>query len=617
MKIDSVDQLTKYRKELSKQKSKEKTIYVCAGTGCRAKGGFDIFKSLEAAVANDKKLSKSIDVKATGCHGFCEKGPLVVISPEDIFYIGVTEENVNDVFEKTIKNGEIIESLLFRDPETKKRIKEHGKINFYSKQHRLVLKNIGRVDPISFDEYMQNDGLLALEKIFSAKDGMTPEAVISTMKESALRGRGGGGFLVGRKWESAKKVSSDIRYILCNGDEGDPGAFMDRSIMEGDPYAVLEGMIIAAYAVGATEGYIYVREEYPLAVDNLKEAIKVANQVGMLGNNIFGSDFSFKIKISQGAGAFVCGESSALMLSVAGNVGEPRPKYIHSTEKGLYDKPSVLNNVETFVNVPLIIAKGADWFKSIGVEKNYGTKVFSLVGQVQNTGLVEVPMGTSLKEIIFDIGGGMLKGRPFKAVQTGGPSGGCLPEAKLDTSIDFDSLTKEGSMMGSGGMIVMNDRSCMVDVARYFLKFLVEESCGKCVPCREGVYQMYRIVEGICQGRGNMNDLKTLEKLSKTIVTTSLCALGKSAPNPVLSTLHYFMDEYKEHIEQKKCSAGVCKELINFSINDKCTGCTACKKACPTEAITGDKKEKHLIDVDKCIKCGECRNTCRFEAIDV
>ncbi len=446
---------------------------------------------------------------------------------------------------------------------------------------------------------------------------MTPEAIIEEISKSGLRGRGGGGFPTGRKWATCRKVEDDTHYVICNGDEGDPGAFMDRAIMEGDPHSVLEGMIIAAFAVGARDGYIYVREEYPLAVINLQTAIEQAREYGLLGEQIMGTDFSFDIQINRGAGAFVCGESSALMKSVAGEVGEPRAKYIRSVVKGLYDKPTVLNNVETYANVPLIIENGADWFTGIGVKKNSGTKAFSLVGKVRNTGLIEVPMGTTLREIIYDIGGGLIDGRPFKAVQTGGPSGGCLPDSMLDSPVDFDSLTKAGSMMGSGGMIVMDDRTCMVDVAKYFLSFLVSESCGKCNPCREGLYQLYKLAIKISEGRGEEGDLEKMEKLSDMIILGSLCGLGKSGPNPFLSTVRYFREEYLAHIRDKKCPAGVCRELIRFEINDKCDGCTACLMACAYNAISGTKKQPHVINQELCTHCGACVTVCTRNAIDV
>ena len=486
---------------------------------------------------------------------------------------------------------------------------------FFSHQRRIALRNLGKIAPFDIREYIAVDGYKALAKVLTT---MTPDQVIDEITKSELRGRGGGGFSAGKKWRTCCNVKSDTRYVICNGDEGDPGAFMDRSMMEGDPHSVLEGMMICAFAIGAKQGYIYVRDEYPLAVIHLQKAIADCEEHGLLGDKILGADFSFSIRIARGAGAFVCGESSALMRSVAGEVGEPRAKYIHSVIKGLYDQPTVLNNVETFVNVPVIINHGADWFRKIGVSKNSGTKVFSLVGKVRNTGLIEVAMGTTMREIIYDIGGGIIDGRPFKGVQTGGPSGGCLPESKLDLPVDFDSLTEAGSMMGSGGMIVMDDKTCMVDVARYFLQFLVSESCGKCVPCREGLYQLHKLTIKICEGNGTEADIEKMEKLSQEIVVGSLCGLGKSGPNPLLSTIKYYRDEYLAHIHDKKCPAGVCRNLITYRvIPELCTGCLACITACAYHAITGQKKEPHVINQDLCEKCGACVAVCKHDAIEV
>ncbi len=553
-------------------------------------------------------------VKETGCHGFCEQGPLVVIEPHGTFYTHVKPKDVAEIIEQTLANDRVIESLLYTNPVTGDKIERYPDVPFFSHQQRIALRNLGKIAANDIREYIAVGGYQALAKVLTS---MTPDQVIDEVTSSGLRGRGGAGFVAGKKWRTCRNVESDVRYVICNGDEGDPGAFMDRTIMEGDPHAVLEGMMICAYAVGAKQGYIYVREEYPLAVIHLQKAIDDCEEQGLLGDNILGTDFSFRIKIARGAGAFVCGESSALMKSVAGEVGEPRAKYIRSVVKGLRDQPTVLNNVETFANVPIIIAKGADWFKSIGVPTSTGTKAFSLVGKVKNTGLIEVPMGMTLREIIFDIGGGIIDNRPFKAVQTGGPSGGCLPEAKLDLPVDFDSLTKAGSMMGSGGMIVMDDRTCMVDVAKYFLDFLVSESCGKCVPCREGLYQLHRILTRITEGNGTEEDLVKAEKLSETIVTGSLCGLGQSGANPFLSTIKYFRDEYLTHIREKRCPAGVCKPLIKYEVNENCTGCIACIAACAYNAITGKKKEMHFINQDVCTKCGACYAVCKHEAIDV
>jgi len=623
MRLSNTKSLNELAKTIRTEHKKVQTaILVCAGTGCLANGSLEVAKSLEKTIKRRKlDVKLHLAVKKTGCHGFCEKGPLVVIQPGEIFYKGVTPADVKEIVERTLLKGEIVERLLYKDPATKQRIEKYSSIPFYSKQQRIALRNIGKIVPGDIEDYIAHDGYQALAKVL---DGMAPGDVIESITTSGLRGRGGGGFPTGRKWRTCANAKSNgdgddtIRYVLCNADEGDPGAFMDRSICEGDPHAVIEGMIIGAYAVGAHEGYIYVRDEYPLAVQHLGLALNQARQRGLLGEDILGSGFSYDIHIARGGGAFVCGESSALMKSVAGEVGEPRAKYVHSVIRGLHDCPTVLNNVETWANVPWILLNGADAFAALGTPKSTGTKAFSLVGKVKNTGLVEVPMGITLREIIYDIGGGIIRDRPFKGVQTGGPSGGCLPESKLDLPVDFDSLTEVGSMMGSGGMIVMDDRTCMVDVARYFLKFLVDESCGKCVPCREGVYQLWQILEDVCHGEGRPGDLEKIEELSKVIVDASLCALGKSAPNPVLSTIKYFREEYEAHISAHKCQAGVCKDLFTFVISEEaCTGCGACLRACPVDCITGAKKKLHTIEIDKCTRCGACRNVCRFDAVEV
>ncbi len=632
MSFNSVKQLEKRREFLvGARKKVKRRIIVCAGTACVAGGAFDIYDALvEQAKAAGLELEMVLEdcagehanggvdyVSGSGCHGFCQVGPLIHIMPDDILYTGVKVRDVPKIIEKTLSNGEIIEKLLFKDPETKKRLKGREDIPFYNKQHRVALESCGVIDPESLDDYLSHDGYKALAKVLFE---MSPEAVVDEVDKSGLRGRGGGGFPTGRKWKSALKAveeSGGPCYVLCNGDEGDPGAFMDRSIMEGDPFKVIEGMTVGAFALGSSEGFIYVRHEYPLAVKRLENAISVARENALLGDNILGSDLSFDIKIVRGGGAFVCGESSALMQSVEGRVGEPRPKYIHSTERGLYDKPSVLNNVETWVCIAPIINKGSGWFASMGTDRSKGTKAFSLVGKVNNTGLVEVPMGATMREIIYDIGGGILKGKKFKAVQTGGPSGGCLPESKLDLPVDFDTLVENNSMMGSGGMIVMDERNCMVDVAKYFVNFLINESCGKCVPCREGLVQLHEILQGICEGHGREDDIERLRTLSHAVKTASLCALGQTAPNPVLSTLEHFEDEYWAHIRDKKCPGGVCKALITYSVNDKCNGCTLCVRACPVEAITGEKKKMHHIDADKCTRCGACESVCNQDAITV
>ena len=590
----------------------KKLVTICAGTGCRGYGCIKVKEELEAEI---KKQNINVEVRATGCFGFCEKGPLVVVHPQKIFYQQVKEKDVADIVTKTVIQGEVIEKLLYRDPVSSETVMKEEDVPFYKKQKRLVFGSNGIIDPTLIESYLAIGGYTALAKALSE---MSSEGIIDEFKKAGLRGRGGGGFLAGTKWEGCRKAQGSPKYIIANGDEGDPGAYMDRSLMEGNPHSVVEGMIIGAYAIGASEGYIYVRNEYPLAVIHLTMAIKSAREAGLLGKNILGSKFSFDISINKGGGAFVCGESSALFASIEGRAGEPRAKYVHAVEKGLWDKPTVLNNVETWANVPLIINNGADWYNSIGTEKSKGTKIFSLVGKINNTGLVEVPMGMKLREIVYDIGGGIPNGRKFKAVQTGGPSGGCIPESLLDLPVDFDKLYEVGSMMGSGGMIVMDDRSCMVDVAKYFLAFLQEESCGKCVPCREGVRRMREILEDICAGKGKEGDIDLLEKMSQAIADGSLCALGGSAPNPVLSTLKYFREEYDAHIKDHRCPAGVCKVLITYSINaDKCTGCGMCIKVCPTQATSGEKKKAHTIDNNKCTRCGACIESCKFDAITV
>lgn len=603
------------RKELDlrvniKADTREKHILVCRGTGCTSSKSPEIIENFRKII--DEKGIQNVRVIQTGCFGLCAKGPIVIIRPEDTFYAMVTPEDCREIIEKHIEKGEIVERLLCKDVDNTM-VNRLDELNFYKKQKRIALKNCGIIDPEQIDEYIAFDGYKALEQVLTS---MSPDEVINEVTESGLRGRGGAGFPTGKKWLFTKQAEGDQKYVVCNADEGDPGAFMDRSILEGDPHSVLEAMEIAGYSVGADKGYIYVRAEYPIAVQRLQVAIDQAREYGLLGKNIFGTDFSFDIEIRLGAGAFVCGEETALLESIEGRRGQPRVKPPYPANSGLWGKPTLINNVETYANITRIILNGAKWYASIGTEKSKGTKVFALGGNVNNIGLVEVPMGTTLREIVFDIGGGIPNGREFKAAQTGGPSGGCIPKEHLDTPIDYESLSNIGSMMGSGGLIVMDDSKCMVNIAKFYLDFTVSESCGKCTPCRIGTKRMLEILDRMCEGKADEDDLYKLEKLALNIKKSAICGLGQTAPNPVLSTLKYFRDEYMEHIKYKKCRAGQCKALANIEIDpEKCKGCGICKRNCPVNAITGEPRQPHKIDPDVCIKCGTCVDKCPFKAI--
>lgn len=588
----------------------QKHILVCGGTACVASNSVKLQEAFQKAL-EENGLSAAVKLIQTGCHGFCENGPIVTVYPENTFYVHVKAGDAKTIVEQHIMKGEVVESLLYMDPVTETRVQTNDEVPFYKKQVRRVLARCGLVDPENINEYIAMDGYQGLAKALS----MEPQAVIDEVVASGLRGRGGAGFPTGKKWQFCRNAPGDKKYIICNADEGDPGAFMDRSVLEGDPHSVLEGMCIGGYAIGADEAYIYCRAEYPLAIHRLEVAIKQAEEIGLLGNNILGSGFNFKIHIKKGAGAFVCGEETALIASIEGRRGTPSPRPPFPANSGLWGKPTNNNNVETWANVASIIRNGASWFNSIGTKTSPGTKVFALTGKINNTGLAEVPMGITMREIIFEIGGGIPHGKAFKAVQIGGPSGGCLPEAMLDTPVDFDSLSGIGAMMGSGGLVVMDETTCMVDVAKFFVTFTQAESCGKCAPCREGTKRMLEILVRITKGQGTRRDFDLLQDLANNIKLSALCGLGQTAPNPVLSTIHYFGDEYKAHIENKECPAGVCADLLHYVISDECKGCGLCARNCPVHAISGQPKEKHVIDPQRCIKCGVCMSKCPFKAV--
>ena len=613
--ITTPQELEEVRKEILDGRDPNKPcIAITSGTSARAYGSEAVVEAFREELKR-RRLGKKIDLRVTGGQGFDEREPLVIIHPQGIMYQRVGPDDAEEIITETAMNGRVVDRLLYVHPQTGEKIVGKDEVPFYKGQMPVVFGNNALIDPTSLEDYLAIGGYGALAKALVEQ---SPEQIIDMVKRAGLRGRGGGGFPTGVKWESCRNAQGDKHYVICNADEGDPGAYMDRGLLEGNPHSVLEGMMIGAYAIGSDEGYVYVRYEYPLATENVRLAIDQLRKSGLLAENILGTGFDFDIKVSRGGGAFVCGESTALMASIEGEAGEPRAKHIHTVESGLWDQPTDLNNVETWANVPLIINKGVDWYANIGTETSKGTKIFSLVGKVNNTGLVEVPMGMTIREIVYDIGGGIAGGGTFKAVQTGGPSGGCIPESLIDLPIDFDKLYEVGSMMGSGGMIVMDNTTCMVDIAKYFMNFLKDESCGKCTTCREGTRRMYEVLDAITQGQGKDGDIELLEELSWVVSEASLCALGQTAPNPVLSTLRYFRDEYEAHIKDKRCPAGVCKALITYRvIEDKCTACGKCKKVCPSDAITGEKKVPHTIDPDKCIRCGACISECKFDAIEV
>jgi NADH-quinone oxidoreductase subunit F len=589
-------------------------LAVCAGSGCTASGAHDVLGALRKAVQR-RGLQDAVDIKSTGCHGFCEKGPVMIVWPEGTFYNSVTPADAAEIVASATNGRRAVERLLYRDPVSGERALHEEDVPFYRRQQRILLGNNGKIDPKSLEDYLRVGGYAALSRVLA---DFTAEQVVDAVKRSGLRGRGGAGFPTGLKWEVMREQPGTLRYIICNADEGDPGAFMDRSLLEGNPHSVIEGMLIGAHALGAHEGYIYVRAEYPLAVEHLREALTQAEAYGLLGDNILGSGLNFRVHLVEGAGAFVCGEETALIASIEGRVGEPHPRPPYPVQKGLWGKPTVINNVKTWASVPVIINRGADWYAAIGTERSKGTMVFSLVGKINNTGLVEVPMGITLREMIYEIGGGIPGGKQLKAVQVGGPSGGCIPTSLIDLPIDYEALTEAGSMMGSGGMVVMDEDTCMVDVARYFMEFLEEESCGKCFPCRKGTQRMREILARISQGKASEWDLEMLEELGWMVRETSLCGLGQTAPNPVLTTLRYFRDEYLAHVREKRCPAKVCKELIAYHIEPAlCDGCGACVRVCTSEAILGEKKKAHTIDNAKCIKCGSCLEVCQPRAVVV
>ncbi len=614
-KLNSISDLNTMRRRLRSRRTGISTlITICGGTGCQASRCQDVIDAVKKELKK-QKLGRKVSVRVTGCHGFCEQGPIMVLEPGNIFYCHLKPEDAPEIVTKTLLKGEVIDRLLYTDPATSQKVQTEGDIWFYRAQDRQLLAQNRQVDPCSIEDYIDIEGYTALAKTLAE---LSPEAVIEKIRDSGLRGRGGGGFPTARKWTECRSAPGDEKYVICNADEGDPGAYMDRSVLEGNPHLVLEGMMIGAFAVGAQQGYVYVRNEYPLAVKHVRTAVQQAREFGLLGENILGSHFSFDVEIARGGGAFVCGESTALMASLEGRVGEPLPKDVHTAKDGLRHKPTTLNNVETWANVPSIILNGPSWFASKGTNGSKGTKIFALTGNVKNTGLVEVAMGTPLYNIVFNIGGGPNNGVGIKAVQTGGPSGGCLPVDKFDLPVDFEALYEAGSMVGSGGIVVMDNKTCMVDVAKYFLKFLLDESCGKCVPCRLGIDRMLEIVTDITEGRGRPEQIDLLKELAETVAHTSLCGLGKTAPNPVLSTLKYFYKEYEAHIKNKCCPAGVCQALIRYEIDDeKCKGCGICLDTCPHGSIRGEKKKVHTIDQDTCQKCGICIEECKLDAINV